>query len=235
MKPAVGAGSVDTHRFTDPKAARAHAATLLEAGRDVLIQPYDAQRWRTAKPRWCSSVVSSHTRSPRGRSCLRRASRRLFDESGTYAAESLSAADPTSRCGRRVCDPGRRLARIWVLLEANCSTPESISSAERTIRCCSNSNWSNRRWAGASLTPRLGNCGNVLSPSRWSQRWSAGASARSPGRSPTVAPGARRAAASTPTVPRWPRCRPLRPPHASPPGPAARRCGTGSRRSDPGR
>lgn len=41
VKPAIGAGSRDARRFcADPAAAAAHAQTLLDAGRDVLIQPY---------------------------------------------------------------------------------------------------------------------------------------------------------------------------------------------------
>ena len=41
VKPAVGAGSVGAQRFTDPDAARAHAAALHVDGRTVLVQPYD--------------------------------------------------------------------------------------------------------------------------------------------------------------------------------------------------
>jgi hypothetical protein len=41
VKPAVGAGSVGAQRFTDPDAARAHAAELQADGRTVLVQPYD--------------------------------------------------------------------------------------------------------------------------------------------------------------------------------------------------
>ena len=41
VKPAVGAGSVGAQRFTDPDAAREHAAALQADGRTVLVQPYD--------------------------------------------------------------------------------------------------------------------------------------------------------------------------------------------------
>jgi glutathione synthase/RimK-type ligase-like ATP-grasp enzyme len=43
VKPAVGAGSVGAQRFTDPDAARRHAAQLHADGRTVLVQPYDAR------------------------------------------------------------------------------------------------------------------------------------------------------------------------------------------------
>ena len=43
VKPAVGAGSVGAQRFTDPSAAREHAAALHDAGSTVLVQPYDAR------------------------------------------------------------------------------------------------------------------------------------------------------------------------------------------------
>ncbi len=41
VKPAIGAGSIDTHRFVEADAAAAHATALLGKGRSVLIQPYD--------------------------------------------------------------------------------------------------------------------------------------------------------------------------------------------------
>jgi glutathione synthase/RimK-type ligase-like ATP-grasp enzyme len=41
VKPAIGAGSRDARRFQNDRAgARAHARKLLDAGRDVLVQPY---------------------------------------------------------------------------------------------------------------------------------------------------------------------------------------------------
>ncbi|MGE4070559.1 MAG: RimK family alpha-L-glutamate ligase [Lysobacterales bacterium] len=44
VKPAIGAGSRDARRFqNDPAGARAHARKLLDAGRDVLVQPYLAR------------------------------------------------------------------------------------------------------------------------------------------------------------------------------------------------
>lgn len=93
VKPAVGAGSVDTHRFTDPKVARAHAATLLEAGRDVLIQPYDArvEDGETALVFIGGEQSHAFTKGP---ILPPQGVTPAFDESGTYAEESLSAADP---------------------------------------------------------------------------------------------------------------------------------------------
>jgi hypothetical protein len=41
VKPAIGAGSIDTQRFVDVDAAAAHAVTLLDSGRSALVQPYD--------------------------------------------------------------------------------------------------------------------------------------------------------------------------------------------------
>lgn len=42
VKPVVSAGSKDTVRHTRPAAARRHAQALLDAGRAVLVQPYQA-------------------------------------------------------------------------------------------------------------------------------------------------------------------------------------------------
>ena len=40
VKPAISAGARDTARHADPEAARAHAVSLLDAGRSVMVQPY---------------------------------------------------------------------------------------------------------------------------------------------------------------------------------------------------
>ncbi len=40
VKPAISAGARDTARHADPEAARAHVASLLDAGRAVMVQPY---------------------------------------------------------------------------------------------------------------------------------------------------------------------------------------------------
>jgi len=40
VKPVISAGSKDTARHSDPKAAEQHARELLAAGREVMVQPY---------------------------------------------------------------------------------------------------------------------------------------------------------------------------------------------------
>ena len=93
VKPAIGAGSVDTLRFADREAATAHATRLLAAGRSVVVQPYDA------RVEWGETALvflggeQSHAFAkgpilpPDGR-------RPRLDGSGTFAAETLTPADP---------------------------------------------------------------------------------------------------------------------------------------------
>ena len=93
VKPAVGAGSVGAQRFTDPDAAREHAATLQDAGRTVLVQPYDPRitDGETAMVFLAGKQSHAFTKGPilppPGHSPE-------FDDSGTYAEESLRAAEP---------------------------------------------------------------------------------------------------------------------------------------------
>lgn len=93
VKPAVGAGSVDTGRFAEAAAARRHATRLLDAHRDVLVQPYDArvEDGETAlvfiAGEQSHAFIKGPILPPQGQ-------RPPFDESGTFAAETLSAADP---------------------------------------------------------------------------------------------------------------------------------------------
>jgi hypothetical protein len=93
VKPAVGAGSVGAKRFTDPDAARAHAAALQADGRAVLVQPYDPRiadgetalvflRGRQSHAFTKGPILPAPGRAP------------VFDESGTYAEESLAPAEP---------------------------------------------------------------------------------------------------------------------------------------------
>ena len=93
VKPAIGAGSVDTRRFADRAAAAAHADGMLKAGRSVLVQPYDprVEAGETALVFLAGEqshgfvkgpILPPHGRQPR------------FDESGTYAEETLTPADP---------------------------------------------------------------------------------------------------------------------------------------------
>lgn len=93
VKPAVGAGSVGAQRFTDPTAARHYAEALLAGGRTVLVQPYDerVENGETALVFLSGQQSHAFTKGP----ILPRAGRRpVFDDSGTYAQESLSPAEP---------------------------------------------------------------------------------------------------------------------------------------------
>jgi hypothetical protein len=93
MKPAVGAGSVGAQRFTDAAAARRHAAALQAEGRSVLVQPYDerVEHGETALVflggRQSHAFTKAPILPPPGRGPV-------LDESGTYAEESLTPADP---------------------------------------------------------------------------------------------------------------------------------------------
>jgi hypothetical protein len=93
VKPAVGAGSVGAQRFTDPDAARAHAAALHVEGRTVLVQPYDPriEEGETALVFLGGGQSHAFTKGPM---LPRPGQAPVFDESGTYAEESLTAADP---------------------------------------------------------------------------------------------------------------------------------------------
>ena len=93
VKPAVGAGSIDTFRFVDTDAAEAHAAVLLEAGRSVLVQPYDprVEDGETALVFIGGEQSHAFTKGPM---LPPQGVKPKLDESGTYAEESLSVADP---------------------------------------------------------------------------------------------------------------------------------------------
>ncbi|MDT5001535.1 MAG: hypothetical protein QOK12_3640 [Mycobacterium sp.] len=93
VKPAVGAGSVGAQRFTDPDAAREHAATLQDAGRTVLVQPYDPRitDGETAMVFLAGRQSHAFTKGP---ILPPPGHRPEFDDSGTYAEESLQAAEP---------------------------------------------------------------------------------------------------------------------------------------------
>ena len=93
VKPAVGAGSVGAQRFVDPDAATAHAASLQRAGRAVLVQPYDPRiaSGETALVFLNGQPSHAFTKGP----ILPPAGREPeFEETGTFAAEKLGAADP---------------------------------------------------------------------------------------------------------------------------------------------
>jgi hypothetical protein len=93
VKPAVGAGSVGVHRFTDHCAARDHAAELQENGSTVLVQPYDprVEAGETALVFLGGRQSHAFTKGPM---LPAPGQRPVFDASGTYAEESLTSADP---------------------------------------------------------------------------------------------------------------------------------------------
>ena len=93
VKPAVGAGSVGAQRFGDAAAARKHAAELQADGRSVLVQPYDprVEDGETALVFLGGKQSHAFTKGP---ILPPPGSRPAFDESGTYAEESLTSAEP---------------------------------------------------------------------------------------------------------------------------------------------
>lgn len=93
VKPAIGAGSVGAQRFTDSRAAREHAAALHDAGSTALVQPYDPriENGETALVFLTGEQSHAFTKGP----MLPAAGEKpVFDPSGTYAEETLTAADP---------------------------------------------------------------------------------------------------------------------------------------------
>lgn len=93
VKPAVGAGSTGAQRFVDAAEALAHAAALHANGRAVLVQPYDPRiaDGETALVflggQESHAFIKGPILPPAGQSPE-------FEETGTYAHESLSPADP---------------------------------------------------------------------------------------------------------------------------------------------
>jgi glutathione synthase/RimK-type ligase-like ATP-grasp enzyme len=93
VKPAVGAGSVGAQRFVDAAAAVAHAETLQAGDRAVLVQPYDPRIsvGETALVFLNGQPSHAFTKGP----ILPPAGRGPeFEQTGTFAAEKLGAADP---------------------------------------------------------------------------------------------------------------------------------------------
>lgn len=93
VKPAVGAGSIDTLRFTDRAAAVDHAQEMLGAGRSVLVQRYDPriENGETALVylggEQSHAFVKGPMLPPPGQAPR-------MHESGTYAEESLRLSEP---------------------------------------------------------------------------------------------------------------------------------------------
>ena len=93
VKPAIGAGSIDTHRFVEADAAAAHAARRLDDGRSVLVQPYDPRiaAGETAMVFLGGEESHAFTKGP---ILPPQGEQPALDPSGTYAAETLKPADP---------------------------------------------------------------------------------------------------------------------------------------------
>ncbi|MBB3606682.1 hypothetical protein FHT40_006375 [Mycolicibacterium sp. BK556] len=93
VKPAIGAGSIDTGRFVDHAAARAHVAALQDSGRTALVQPYDArvEQGETALVFLGGKQSHAFTKGPM---LPPEGEDTLLDESGTYVTETLASADP---------------------------------------------------------------------------------------------------------------------------------------------
>lgn len=92
VKPAVGGGSMGARRFTDATAAAAHAADLQAQGRAVLVQPYDPRIERGETALVFVGGARSHAFTKGA--ILPPDGPPVFDESGTYAVETLSPAEP---------------------------------------------------------------------------------------------------------------------------------------------
>jgi hypothetical protein len=93
LKPAIGAGSIDTHRFVEADAAVAHARALLDNGRSVLVQPYDPRiaAGETAMVFLGGEESHAFTKGP---ILPPQGEQPRLDPSGTYAEESLTRANP---------------------------------------------------------------------------------------------------------------------------------------------
>ncbi len=93
VKPAIGMGSIGAQRFTDNAKAREHAAVLQESGSAVLVQPYHpkVEDGETAMVFLGGAPSHAFTKGPM---LPEPGAAQVFDPSGTYATEDLSAADP---------------------------------------------------------------------------------------------------------------------------------------------
>lgn len=93
VKPAIGAGSIDTRRFTDRSAAREHAAALQDSGRTALVQPYDARVEAGETALVFLGGEQSHAFA-KGPMLPPEGELPGLDDSGTFAEETLTPADP---------------------------------------------------------------------------------------------------------------------------------------------
>lgn len=93
VKPAIGAGSVDTLRFVEADAAAAHAEALLASGRSALVQAYDERIAAGETALVFLGGEESHA-FLKGPILPPQGVEPAFDASGTYAEESLTPANP---------------------------------------------------------------------------------------------------------------------------------------------
>lgn len=124
VKPAIGAGSIDTRRFTDRTAAREHAAALQASGRTALVQPYDArvEAGETALVFLGGEQSHAFTKGPM---LPPEGELPELDESGTFAAESLRAPTRISPCGTWATPRWTRPRGTWESPAEICCTPAS--------------------------------------------------------------------------------------------------------------
>lgn len=93
VKPTIGAGSVDTRRFTERRDAESHAAELLQSGRSVLVQPYDSRVEDGETALVFLGGEQSHAFT-KGLILPPAGELPPMHDSGTYAEEALTPADP---------------------------------------------------------------------------------------------------------------------------------------------
>ena len=93
VKPAIGAGSIDTLRFVDSEAAAEHAAALLDAGRSALVQPYDERIAAGETALVFLGGEESHA-FIKGPMLPPQGQQTRLHASGTFVEESLASADP---------------------------------------------------------------------------------------------------------------------------------------------
>lgn len=93
IKPSVGAGSVGAQRFSDDDDARRHVSALHDGGQTALVQPYD-QRIEDGETALVFLGGRQSHAFTKGPILPSPGSKPAFDESGTYAEESLTPADP---------------------------------------------------------------------------------------------------------------------------------------------
>lgn len=97
VKPAVGAGSVETARYSQAEGdrARSHVRRLLDAGRDVLVQPYQAsvdERGETA----LLFVDGQYSHAARKGALLHAGGGSGARDGELFAPEQMSATEPSS-------------------------------------------------------------------------------------------------------------------------------------------